>query len=107
MSPNFYSVLELIDMSAFAQQKLYVEHIIMFHVKPCSFKPHGMICRICRDPESYENEIHTFNCPILTEGLELDPNVRFEHIFGELSFQITAIKNYMKIMRKRELLLEL
>ena len=66
-----------------------------------------MICRICRDPLSYENEIHTFSCQVLTTGISLNNDVKFEHIFGNLKQQIRAAKQYNELTRKRELMLEI
>ena len=66
-----------------------------------------MICRICCDPQSYENEIHTFSCEVLTNGMLLNKDVKFEHIFGNLSQQICAAKQYTKLIRKRNLMLEI
>ena len=66
-----------------------------------------MSCRICKDPESYEDEIHTFSCKVLTDGLEIDEDVKFLDIYGDLTRQVQTIKSLMKIIRKRNLLLDL
>ena len=66
-----------------------------------------MTCRICCDPLSYENEIHTFSCDSLTLGLPLNTDVKFEHIFGSLQQQIQAAKLYTKLIKKRNLIMEI
>ena len=67
-----------------------------------------MKCRICLDPESYEDEIHTFlECQILLDGLSVDKKVKFEDIYGPLNLQIPAVKNFIKIIDKRNIMLEL
>ena len=71
------------------------------------FDQFDMSCRICLDPTSYEDEIHTFSCKELVDGLTLHDNVEFEDIYRDLDHQLRAIKNFMKIIKKRDLLLEL
>ena len=67
-----------------------------------------MRCRICLDPQSIDNESHVFfSCFPGLDGLKLDQNVKFEHIYQNLDKQIPAIKNFMKIIRKRKLMLQM
>ena len=66
-----------------------------------------MSCRICGNPSSYENEQHTFSCEKLTEGMVVNKNIKFEHIYGDLNLQVEAMKEFMPIIRKRNLILEL
>ena len=67
----------------------------------------NMNCRMCFDPLSYENKIHTFSCHVLTSGIPVNNEVKFEHIFGDLKQQVCAAKYYTKLIRKRNLILEL
>ena len=67
----------------------------------------NMIYRICWDPTFYENEIHTFSCQVLTAGISLNTNVKFEHIFGNLMQQVQAAKYFNELTRKRNLMLDI
>ena len=67
-----------------------------------------MKCRLCEEPGSYEDEIHTFhNCPALIEDEEKDQSIKFEDIFANIDQQVIAIKYFMKCINKRKLMLEL
>ena len=72
------------------------------------YDSNNMTCRICQDPQSYEDEIHTFQyCKELTKDLTISGNVKFHDIYEDLDHQICAMKNFMKIINKRNLILEL
>ena len=72
------------------------------------YEESDMHCRLCLDQDSYEDETHTFTqCTVLLSGLKLDKNVVLNDIFGPLNLQIPFIKNLMKIINKRNILLEL
>ena len=65
-----------------------------------------MICRICLDDQSVEDEIHTFEvCKGLIEHNKSD--IKFRHIFGPLEQQINAITYFSRIIVKRNLILEI
>ena len=66
-----------------------------------------MLCRICCDPNSYENEIHTFQCGKLLSDIEIEDGVKFDDIFGSLESQIRVMNSYIHVLRKGNLFLEM
>ena len=67
-----------------------------------------MNCRICNDPSSYEDEIHTFSyCRLLIDEDDRDKSVKFEHIFANIDLQIHAVKYFMKLINKRKIMMEI
>ena len=66
-----------------------------------------MSCRICCDPNTYEDDIHTFKCEKLIEDVEIEDNIYFEDIFGDLESQIRVMNSYIHLVRKRKLWLEM
>ena len=65
-----------------------------------------MICRICMDDQSREDEIHTFE--LCTELIERDQSdIKFIHVYGSLEQQIKAITYFSRISTKRNLILEI
>ena len=65
-----------------------------------------MGCRTCGDRYTFEDEMHSLECPSLIPEEERDNSIKFEHIYGSLEEQIKAIKYFMKIINKLSLLLE-
>lgn len=65
------------------------------------YQEQEMICRICKDPDSYKDEVHTFTCEVLTENIVGDENVKFSDIYSNLTKQINAIKYFMQIIKKK------
>ena len=61
----------------------------------------NMICRICQDPQSYEDEDHTFSCQVLVDGLEIGEDVKFSDIYSNTTKQINAVKSFMKIIKNK------
>ena len=72
---------------------------------PSAFE--DMSCRTCGDKNVIENEIHSLECSSVIDIDMIDETIQFKHIFGNLEEQIKAVKYYIKIIRKRNLLLEL
>ena len=69
---------------------------------------YDMRCRTCFKEDSFEDELHLFEqCSSFKEEIHSFKDVKFEHIYGTLSQQINAIKHYMPIINKRNLLIEL
>ena len=67
-----------------------------------------MTCRICREEESEEDELHTFfKCKILTHDIKIDPKTQFNHVFGSLKEQVNVMKHIMLVTRKRNIILEI
>ena len=66
-----------------------------------------MSCRTCCDENTIEDEIHSLECPSVIDEDEKDNSIKFHHIFGSLDEQIKAVKYYIKVMNKRNLILEL
>ena len=66
-----------------------------------------MECRICEIEGTIEDEEHTFNCPSLIDNIEGDEPLRFEELYGPLPKQIHLMKNVMKIIKRRKIILEL
>ena len=66
-----------------------------------------MTCRICCDPKSYENEIHTFQCEKLLSDIEIEDGIKFDDIFGNLESQIRVMNSYIHVIRKRNVFLEI
>ena len=69
----------------------------------------NMSCRICRDPNSYEDEDHTFfRCSDLKHDSDTNTHdIKFEDIYSDLENQIRAIKYFRNIADKRKIILEL
>ena len=97
------------ELSTREKQSLFSLRCRSFDVKSNykSLFSENMTCRICKDPNSYEDEIHTFNCDVLTKDESMDPSIKLEHIFGSLKQQIKATKHYFKLMQKRRLILDI
>ena len=71
-----------------------------------SLHVNDMICRICMDDQSREDEIHTFE--LCTELIERDQSdIKFIHVYGSLEQQIKAITYFSRISTKRNLILEI
>ena len=67
-----------------------------------------IVCRLCKDPDSFEDEIHTFeSCKILIDDNVKDQSVKFEHVFADINLQVNAIQYLMKLINKQKLMLEL
>ena len=67
-----------------------------------------MSCRSCFEDDSVEDEVHVFEqCISFKEEMQVANNIKFNQIFGTLEQQIHAIKFFMPIITKRDILLEL
>ena len=66
-----------------------------------------MQCRICEIEETIEDEQHTFSCPILLHDIEVDEPLRIDKLYGQLPNQIHLMKNVMKIIMRRKIILGL
>ena len=64
-----------------------------------------MSCRCCKEEDSIEDEDHLLDCKMLRSEVE-DYDVTFDHVFSTLEKQINAVKVFEKVMRKRDLILE-
>ena len=67
----------------------------------------NMVCRLCDNEDSFEDEIHSLKCPAVVNDNELDHSIEFHHVFGSINQQIKAVKYFMPIIKRRKLLLEL
>ena len=73
-----------------------------------SMYENNMQCRVCKDKDSIEDEIHTFfQCELLVEKGKLDINHKVEHIFGDLKQQISIMHHITEVTRKRNILINL
>ena len=53
-------------------------------------------------------EEHTFFfCQVLLDGMEVDKEIKFMDIFGDLESQVRAIRYFTKVNRKRQSILTL
>ena len=69
---------------------------------------YNMQCKICNEPDSYEDVIHTLKkFTVLLKDLDIFIKVKFSDIYEDLNLQVTAVKQFMKIINKRNILLEL
>ena len=67
-----------------------------------------MKCRVCEKENSYEDEKHTFEeCSEILPSEERNCDIRFAHIFGTLEEQIKSIQYFSKIIKKRDILLDI
>ena len=66
-----------------------------------------MSCRTCCDKNTFEDEIHSLECPSVIDEDSKDESIKFYHIFGNLEEQIKAVRYYIKVMNKRNIMLEL
>ena len=68
----------------------------------------NLICRICQDMQSKEDEDHIFfHCDRLLGNISRPTNIKLEDIFGTIDKQVPAIKFFMKIIERRNILLDL
>ena len=103
------SYLKTNELSTREKQSLFSLRNRSFDVKT-NYKTlynEDMTCRICHDPDSIEDKRHTFNCSVLTKDETIDNTIQFEHIFGSLSQQVKATKQFVKLMDKRRLILDM
>ena len=61
-------------------------------------------CRICASEGSVEDEDHILICPALTDG---QTDVQFTDVFGDIDSQLHAVKVYKKVLRKRQVYLDM
>ena len=91
------------------KQTLFELRVFNFQTKS-NFKSQfedDMTCRICLEKDSYEDENHTFlECSVLLENIEINKNIKFDDVFGCLDIQVKAIKYFMRIIQKRNAILE-
>ena len=71
-----------------------------------SFDKDDMSCRLCKLPDSYEDENHLIKyCEL--EIQDDQNNFKFDDIFADLETQIKIVKFFTKIIERRKLLFEL
>ena len=101
--------LKCIELSTKEKQALFSLRNRTYNLK-CNFRTmfgEDMRCRSCLDDDSIEDEIHVFEeCTQVKEEVQISNNIKFKHIFGTLKQQIDAIKQFMPIMTKRDILLD-
>ena len=67
-----------------------------------------MRCRMCLKDNTYKDEIHVFEqCSAFQDERDPRGNVKFEHIYRSLQQQINAIRYYMPLIQKRNIMLDL
>ena len=62
-------------------------------------------CRTCRKAGIVEDEEHLLQCESLCEEIEVS-DVHFDWVYGDIEKQMTALKAFKAVLRKREFLLE-
>ena len=63
-----------------------------------------LTCRICKEEGSVEDENHILICSELTEG---QCEVQFTDVYGDLDSQFNAVQVYKKVIRRRNVYLEM
>ena len=104
--PQLY--LNSTRLSTFEKQTIFEIRCRNFNCKSNtkSFYVDNMSCRVCLDPNSYEDENHTFTeCKSLLE--DRTPVINYQDVYGTLLQQISFIKDVMPIIRKRNIFLQL
>ena len=67
-----------------------------------------MRCRLCNEEDSSEDEEHSFfHCVVIMKDHQIDRQVKYEHIYGELGKLVRAVKYFKQIAEKRKLLFEM
>ena len=61
-------------------------------------------CRICASEGSVEDEDHILICPALTDG---QTDVQFTDVYGDIDSQLHAVKVFKKVLRKRQVYLDM
>ena len=96
-------------LTTFEKQTLFELRVFNFQTKS-NFKSQyedDMTCRLCCEKDSYEDENHTFfACSVLLEDMEVDKSIKFDDIFGSLKEQVKAIRYFIRIIQKRNAILE-
>ena len=64
-----------------------------------------LVCRTCNKLDSVEDEDHLLKCESL-KSENLNPDVKFNFVYLDLTKQVQAAKTYKAILRKREVLLK-
>ena len=62
-------------------------------------------CRTCSKTGVVEDEEHLLKCESLVEEVE-GSDVLFDWVYGDIEKQVTALKAFKAVLRKREFLLE-
>ena len=62
-------------------------------------------CRTCRQDGAVEDEEHLLHCDALASE-NMDQEVKFEFVYGDIDKQIRAIKVFKAVLRKRNFLLK-
>ena len=72
------------------------------------FYNNDLICRICLDPDSIEDENHLTFCPLLREEVcEDEVMIRYEDVFGPIIKQIQDVRLFMRLVKRREIYMEI
>ena len=61
-------------------------------------------CRVCKDPDSIENENHILNCSVLNTDKY---DVQFSDVFGNKDQQYKAVQVFKKVLRRRQMYLDI
>ena len=67
----------------------------------------AMRCRLCLEEDSEEDEVHVFEKCSVLHDTSSESDIRIEHIYGTLKQQIAAIKHFMNVIQRRDILLDL
>ena len=62
-----------------------------------------LVCRICGDEDTLEDEDHLLVCPILNEEAH---DVTFNDVYGDIDVQYEVTQIFKKILRKRKIYLD-
>ena len=65
------------------------------------------VCRICCDPQSIDDEYHLTCCSLLKSEVRRDEtHISYSDVFGSITQQISAVKLFKRLIRKRTILIE-
>ena len=70
-----------------------------------TFKPDGLKCSLCNDPDSVENQSHPYNCSFYLSHPLVGPDIiksKYEDIYGSLDEQILSAKLWTNILKIRK-----
>ena len=65
-----------------------------------------MTCRLCKDPQSIENEEHTFSSACKSSIQVVDSESTFNDVYGSLEHQVKFINTYLDFIRKRRIIIK-
>ena len=65
---------------------------------------HQLQCRICKEPNTIENEDHLLTCPSLNTE---EYGVNFSDVFGNIERQYSAVQVFKRVKRRRQAFLDI